>query len=178
MASLTSDLPGTGVETPSAELAWLAFAYVSGDLEGGELESFEARLADGELAACEAVADAVVIISAVGSSGPSALPGERSLAPVRRIREHNLLTLLSPVVALVLVVSLAWRTPTPVASRVEFAGGEDVLLSTWADGTPSALDDVSGGAESGAVVAETDLVVPEWMMLAVGLAAEMEGGIE
>ena len=51
----------------------------------------------------------------------------------------------------------------------------DVLLSTGADG----IGDEHAGeraAETVAEVAESELVVPDWMIAAVALPAEMSGG--
>ena len=45
-----------------AEIDWLAFAYVAGELDGRELEEWTSRLADGDVEACEAVAAAVELV--------------------------------------------------------------------------------------------------------------------
>lgn len=55
------------------ELNWLAFRYVSGEMTGDEIDSFEARLAR-DLAACEAVAE----MSNLASCSQQALTAEIS----------------------------------------------------------------------------------------------------
>ena len=62
---------------------------------------------------------------------------------------------------------------------VSAAVDDDVLLSSWADGT--AAEEVEGVEESivmgvEPLLAETDLVVPEWMLVAVALSSETNGG--
>jgi hypothetical protein len=55
---------------------------------------------------------------------------------------------------------------------------DDVLLSSWADGT--AAEEVEESAVMGGepLVVEADLVVPEWMLVAVALSSETNGGVD
>ena len=48
---------------------WSAFAYVAGELDEAELATWEARLAEGDVEACEAVARAVELVGVVAESG-------------------------------------------------------------------------------------------------------------
>ena len=59
-----------------AEIDWLAFAYVAGELDGRELEEWTSRLADGDVEACEAVAVAVELVQSM-SNTPYLLPRAR-----------------------------------------------------------------------------------------------------
>ncbi len=162
-----------------AETDWLAFAYVAGELDGRELEEWTSRLADGEVEACEAVAAAVELVQSM-SNTPSvatdAVPGHMSG------RDSRWRFVAAAALCLSLVVVLSWQSSHQPAGKlagdemvVSVAMDDDVLLSSWTDGT--APEDVEGGEESAVMggeplVAETDLVVPEWMLVAVALSSE------
>ena len=61
--------------------------------------------------------------------------------------------------------------PLRTSDPVTVAGPDvDLLLSTWAEGADG------GVAETDAEVIEPELVVPDWMIAAVALPAEMDGG--
>jgi len=162
-----------------AETDWLAFAYVAGELDGRELEEWTSRLADGEVEACEAVAAAVELVQSM-SNTPSvatdAVPGHMSG------RDSRWRFVAAAALCLSLVVVLSWQSSHQPAGKlagdemvVSVAMDDDVLLSSWTDGT--APEEVEGGEESAVMgveplVAETDLVVPEWMLVAVALSSE------
>ena len=166
-----------------AETDWLAFAYVAGELDGRELEEWTSRLAGGDVEACEAVAAAVELVQSM-SNTPSvaadAVPGHVSG------RDSRWRFVAAAALCLSLVVVLSWQSSHQPAGElagdgtvVSAAVDDDVLLSSWADGT--AAEEVEGVEESivmgvEPLVAETDLVVPEWMLVAVALSSETNGG--
>ena len=166
-----------------AEIDWLAFAYVAGELDGRELEEWTSRLADGDVEACEAVAAAVELVQSMSnfpSVAPDAVPEHLSGRDSRRR------FVAAAALCLSLVVVLSWQSSHQPAGElagdgtvVSAAVDDDVLLSSWADGT--AAEEVEGVEESTVMggeplVAETDLVVPEWMLVAVALSSETNGG--
>ena len=158
-----------------AESDWLAFAYVAGELDGAELDAWDARLAEGEIEACEAVARAVELVRAVS------VPGRTSVAADTVARNSDSHAdrwrfVVTAAVCLVLVVGLSWQqfeqARDVTAGRIA-ADGE--VLSTWAGGTDAEPAEVGAAAGLDVLVAETELVVPEWMIAAVALPSEMDG---
>jgi len=145
---------------------WLAFAYVAGELAETELTAWEARLAEGDVEACEAVARTVELVGVVAGSGRvdavvATAAGESNAAGGLRS-----VVVAAAAVCLSLVIGLSLQTSDPV--RV--AGPDaDMLLSTWADGVGGEV------AETDAEVMEPELVVPDWMIAAVALPAGMDG---
>jgi len=166
-----------------AETDWLAFAYVAGELDGRELEEWTSRLADGEVEACESVAAAVELVQSM-SNTPSNTPSVATDAVPGHMsgRDSRWRFVAAAALCLSLVVVLSWQSSHQPAGKlagdemvVSVAMDDDVLLSSWTDGT--APEDVEGGEESAVMggeplVAETDLVVPEWMLVAVALSSE------
>ena len=63
---------------------WSAFAYVAGELDEAELATWEARLAEGDVEACEAVARAVELVGVVAESGRVDAAVDRCRRIVRR----------------------------------------------------------------------------------------------
>jgi hypothetical protein len=94
---------------PKSDLAWFAFAYVSGELTHAEAEAFERRLAQDQ-AAREAVAEAVALIGAVAAVPPETLP----LPSTRRRWPRRWLAAgVAAAASLAVVVGLSRRGPTP-----------------------------------------------------------------
>jgi anti-sigma factor RsiW len=92
-----------------SDLAWLAFAYVSGELAHAEAEAFERRLAQDQ-AAREAVAEAVALIGAVAAFPPETLPLMRAR---RRLTRRWLAAGAAVAASLAVVVGLSSRGPKP-----------------------------------------------------------------
>jgi len=171
---------GVAVEDP-VETDWLAFAYVAGELDGAELSEFEVRLAEGEIEACEAVVRAVELVGAVSAPSRPVVVGQRvSGNPDRRAEGWRLVV--TSAVCLMLVVALSIRSgdqvPNEPGSDIVADQGfvDGLLLSTWAGGTDSEPDEMRGAAGSEAEMAASELVVPEWMIAAMALPEEMNGG--
>lgn len=171
-----SGVPAGGL----AETDWMAFAYVAGELDGVELDEWTARLAEGDIEACEAVGRAVELVQAVS------VPNRPSVA-IDAMAGHSISRaarwrfVVAAALCLMLVVGLSWQ-------QGERAGDEqaaDVMagqiavdgevLSTWAGGTDAEPADVRTVTGPERLVAETELVVPEWMIAAVALPSEVDG---
>jgi hypothetical protein len=169
-------LPEVG---PVAETDWLAFAYVVGELDGAELAEWTARLAGGDVEACEAVAGAVELIQAVGSPGrPSVVTDTVVGNSDSRVAQWRFVV--AAVVCLVLVVVLSWKQGDQAVDEltgdlVPSATADDELLSSWAGGTDAEVAELGVATGPDALVAETELVVPEWMIAALALPPEMDG---
>jgi len=146
---------------------WSAFAYVAGELDEAGLATWEARLAEGDVEACEAVARAVELVGVVAESGRvdavvATVAGESYAAGGLRS-----VVVAAAAVCLGLIIGLPLRTNDPVT----VAGPDvDMLISTWAEGADGEV------VETDAEVIEPELVVPDWMIAAVALPAEMDGG--
>lgn len=156
----------------NAELDWLAFRYIAGELSPVEGQAFEARL-ESDLAACEAVARAVqfaeTMTLGVGSASKvvaspavvarSGLAAGRNWSTARRWA----LTAVSGAAALVVVGVLSLRTEP----RTEVA--EPSVVEIWADSWHTDAEPEPVAAEIGhADLADTDdLVAPGWLMAAV-----------
>ncbi len=165
---------------PVAEIDWLAFAYVVGELDGAELDEWTARLAGGDVEACEAVAGAVELIQAVGSPGrPSVVTDTVVGNSDSRVARWRFVA--AAVVCLVLVVVLSWKQGDQAADELAgdlvpgSATADGELLSSWAGGTDAELAELGVATGPDALVAETELVVPEWMIAALALPPEMDG---
>jgi len=164
-----------------AETDWLAFAYVAGELDGEELAGWEARLAEGEIEACEAVVRSVDLVGAASVPSQPVVAGEGvSGKPDTRAEGWRLVV--AAAVCLLLVVGLSFRNDgqvakTPASVAVSDQGADDgLLLSTWAGGTVSEADEMRGSNGSEAEVAESELEVPEWMIAAMSLPEEINRG--
>jgi hypothetical protein len=154
------------------DLEWLAFQYAAGELQGAEVDAFELRLAS-DLAACEALAAAVMLCHAVAvceqeipvSSKTDAFDagGSRVNRPGRQLVSWSVLALLSSAACLVLMVKWIDVGPSPRGSLV--AERTSGLVELWIDGAEqsSGASDVELGSstresgllpedESGAVV--------------------------
>ncbi len=165
---------------PVAEIDWLAFAYVVGELDGAELDEWTARLAVGDVEACEAVAGAVELIQAVGSPGrPSVVTDTVVGNSDSRVARWRFVA--AAVVCLVLVVVLSWKQGDQAGDELAgdlvpgSATADGELLSSWAGGTDAELTELGVATGPDALVAETELVVPEWMIAALALPPEMDG---
>jgi hypothetical protein len=158
----------------SADLDWLAFQYVNDELSPAEVEQFEQRLADDQVAR-EAVAEAVLLSQAVGAG--------QSL-PVAAHRRGWLLHAAWATVAAAACLALAMvlRSPPqeplqPVAQRPQVSDLSEELALVWVQGL--ALPDVllpeeeDLGLAIDARDAERDDVVPLWMLEALGGSQEL-----
>jgi hypothetical protein len=94
--------------SPDTDLHWLAFRYVCGELTGDESVALEARLAH-DLAAQEAVAEAVELVGAVGLAASSARP---TILPIRPARTRRI---------------MIWAIPVSAAACLLLAFGLNVL---------------------------------------------------
>jgi hypothetical protein len=190
MAAETNQPPiDVGVDDLAADLAadlavaWdetdgLACAYVAGELDGEELSGWEARLAEGEIEACEAVVRWVETAQWVGAAtsvpSQSVVTGEReSRKPDSRAEGWKLVV--TSAVCLLLVLGLSIRNIEQVAGDPLRAGAAEqdavdgLLLSAWAGGTESEADLLRVATGSEAELAESELEVPEWMIAAMAL---------
>lgn len=163
------------------ETDWLAFAYVAGELDGAELSEFEVRLAEGEIEACEAVVRAVELVEAVSAPSRPVVVGQR-VSGNSDTRAEGWRLVVTSAVCLMLVVALSIRSgdqvPNEPGSDIVADQGfvDGLLLSTWVGGTDSEPDEMRGAAGSEAEMAASELVVPEWMIAAMALPEEMNGG--
>ena len=80
----------TQIEAVLSDTDWQAFQFLAGELAGEAEASWEARLADGDVEACEAVARMVELVQAVNrpsqgfatTSWPTGCPGSSLGLPV------------------------------------------------------------------------------------------------
>jgi hypothetical protein len=167
-----------------AETDWLAFAYVAGELSGDELDRWTVRLAAGEVESCEAVGRAVELVQAVSvPRGVLAAVDSTAGKPVSRVSRTKILVAAAVCLVLVVVLSLEFgddvgelgEVVTGSESSLSAAAGDGELLSGWAGGTNTELSEATGVSGSEAVAAETELVVPEWMIAALALPVEIDG---
>ncbi len=160
----------------NAELDWLAFRYIAGELSPVEGQAFEARL-ESDLTACEAVARAVQFAETmtlgagsvskvvdspavvIRSGSLSGLAAGRNWSAARRWA----LTAVSGAAALVVVGVLSLKTEP----RTEVA--EPSVVEIWADSWHTDAEPEPAAAEiAHAELADTDdLVAPGWLMAAV-----------
>jgi anti-sigma-K factor RskA len=171
------------------DLDWMAFQYVSGELNATEVEAFEERLASDQDAR-EAVAGAVQLAettafaleSAVLSTA-SAGRGDRSLAGSSRAWTSMGWTLCGIAAALAIAVTLSGVLKSPAPShghtaQVETNHGEvRELAMAWASGRTDLISDVTYSSEDALPVSGVDvdeaanIETPSWMLIAVaGLA--------
>jgi ferric-dicitrate binding protein FerR (iron transport regulator) len=143
------------------ELDWLAFRYIAGELTRAESEAFEQRLAR-DHAACEAVARAVTLTSAIvagrGESRPAVVPYASRLRSARWI-------------AAAAAVLLAALTIFVARPRLPLGESSDELTvaGVWAESalahgewSPEFGDDTDQGGDDA-----SDIALPDWLIEAV-----------
>jgi anti-sigma-K factor RskA len=149
----------------SAQLDWLAFRYVAGEMTDHESADWERRLADDQTAR-EAVAGAVQLVQAIGQlprdtwTTPAVLPA--SSAPAMPSTTHGggsrhsvlgwSLAGLALLLVAGLVVSQALRSDR---SRLTREGGvDDDLVAAWSQVRTLSTGDVHGGVDAASGDAE------------------------
>lgn len=160
----------------NAELDWLAFRYITGELSAVDGQAFEARL-ESDLDACEAVARAVQLVETlalgvgsvhkvlampvveVQSDSMSGLAAGNNWRTARRWA----LTAVSGAAALVVIGVLSLRTE-PRVEMVEPSVVEIWADSWHADGEP---EPVAVEIPNADLADADDLVAPGWLMAAV-----------
>ncbi len=158
------------------DLAWQAFRYVGGEMDGREADAFEHRL-EHDPAACAAVAEAVELTGALALIGGENLPGRRA----RRRLPVALVALAATLLVGTTLTLLMWsssegpgerggqlvgnvpssETSTPLiapADSLESQSWEHVALA-WVDlrGHEGLLDDSSRGPELTATVGDSSI---------------------
>ncbi|WP_010581958.1 hypothetical protein [Schlesneria paludicola] len=140
------------------ELNWLATQYVLGELACADRDSFELRLTN-DLAACEAVASAHLLLATVQSAISSSVAVRpAAILSHESPKKSHWAVIASTVVALSLVGSSFWFS-VPTSD----SGMSDV--SMWS------LDDDVTVAEMGESDEDNDshLEIPEWLLAGVSL---------
>jgi hypothetical protein len=160
--------------TPQSDLSLQAFRYAAGELNSAEGAAFE-RLLETDLAAQLALVRAVQLATVLQSATPPIQSAIRMLPSERRSpsrRWSSLLALFcSGVVAATLLVALREES-TPV-------GPENATVSLWSElheedvVEPAPLDDAALPFDGDA--SEEDLV-PDWMLAAVAIDDQVDGG--
>lgn len=161
-----------------AELDWLAFCYVAGEMSAEEFEGFEDRLATDQVAR-EAVAGAVKLSQAVALA--SAVPNVRTVSlpdsQDGRWRRRTGWTVVSAVAAcLALMLTLnAWQHPDPIDLQMADAEASR-LVEVWVE-SQAGTDDQDALPLNGDLddVGDDDLSVPDWLLAAVATDSEQDG---
>lgn len=152
-------------ETTLADIDWQAFQFVAGELVGEAEACWEARLAEGDVEACEAVARMVELVQAVDK--PPRRFVTRSPQPVRHGRSGVLAAVAT---CLCLLLGLLWQgadRESPIAVTDPDASR---LVAAWSDAGVPAGD--AGDAGMASLVVEDELDVPDWLIVAVSLQSE------
>lgn len=152
------------------DLDWLAFRYVSNEMTGAEIESFEQRLADDQ-SAREAVARAVDVSQAVSATRNDVIPipSDHSpltnlRSPVRRVRQIRWIAAAAASLAAGVLLYHTFRGSSDLSS----------LAKVWAKHfRQEAIDMPDAGLladseDAMAIDEDDDLTVPAWMIEAVG----------
>jgi hypothetical protein len=162
---------------PPADLDWLAFQYIHDELSADQAEEFEQRMAEDQ-AAREAVAEAVLLCQAVAAGAKEVIPAGT---------EHRSWLLhaawaaigAAACLALVFVLRSPTRQPvTPLAQRPQLSDLTDEELAlVWALSLESPegllVDDEDLNLASDTRDAEREVVVPPWMLEALGGSQEV-----
>jgi hypothetical protein len=155
----------------------LAFQYIHDELPAAQAEQFEQRLAEDQ-AAREAVAEAVLLCQAVSAGAKEVIPA----SPERRSwRLQAAWAAIGAAACLALVFLL--RTPTnqpatPVAQRPQLSDlTSEELALVWAASLESPegllVDDEELSLASDTRDADREVVVPPWMLEALGGSQEV-----
>lgn len=159
------------------ELNWLATQYVLGELSDVDRDGFEERLA-GDLAACEAVAEAsrmnLALHAAFATSttaSTTVVQNQRSLPAAIHQSWHAVGAAIVAVACLFLVMVLGWRSSNDplhvqVASRSDHSAIE--LVSRWRTEMKFAEVDAED-AEDDWHESSADIAVPDWLLAGVSL---------
>lgn len=149
-----------------ADLDWLAFQYVAGELQGPELEVFEQLLATDDRA-CAAVAQAVQLGQAVirCEQQDNHVVTDRRPAPYRLRLWRSALTVAGSALSVAVLVSwLNLQSPPR-----ELASGRDTALAAlWVQNADDEIAQEAGPAVSiDANEFEDEDAVPAWLLAAV-----------
>jgi len=156
------------------ELAWLAFLYAAGELDGAAAADFERRL-DADQSAREAVAEAVLLVAAAATAGaPAVAARRRSRAAVAAT-----LTLAAAAGLAALFAATGWLASPKNPRGVPGAAAESVALA-WSglrddqDGVAPPRDDLVAWLDEApdAVPSEPtgdDDAPPPWLLEAARL---------
>jgi ferric-dicitrate binding protein FerR (iron transport regulator) len=157
--------------TTNDELFWRAFRYVQNELPAAERVEFETCLGN-DLAACEAVAEAVRLTAGMNSLAAVAMPLAESIPPVRSPRRFFPVAVSAALVLITGLVFTSW--PVFDASEANLASAE--LVNRWRlDGhlAFAELPDGDDVADEDSEILDESLSAPGWMMSAVRLSDEL-----
>jgi anti-sigma factor RsiW len=145
----------------SSEFNIIAWQYVLGELSQDDVAAFESRL-EIDQAAREALADAVVLMSALRQT-PAVALASREQAPVAAGRSR--LLAVACCVAAGVLVALVLRLPGRTASTVALNASDDSsIVGTWSELAP---DDALQVELSGEAMSDDASDIPDWVVAAV-----------
>mgnify|MGYP001285496777 CR=1 FL=1 len=160
----------TQIEAVLSDTDWQAFQFLAGELAGEAEASWEARLADGDVEACEAVARMVELVQAVNR------PSQGFATTSRQPARHGQLGVLAAVSAcLLLSLGLLWQgagQESRIAVTVPDAGR---LIAAWSDAEVPVEDAEDPEDPEMASLVDEELDVPDWLIVAVSLQPEEDG---
>jgi hypothetical protein len=147
------------------DLFWQAVRFAQGDLPGTEQAAFAERLST-DVAACEALADAVKLFAGLASA--LAPPATRIAPPSRRPQQQWVPVGISAALILLTGVLAAWWS-SGAASDNELGPAE--LVSRWhsEDLSPFEEETWEEDWEHHPDAAEESLAAPNWLLTAVRL---------
>lgn len=177
----------------AADLDWMAFQYVSGDLAADDVIPFEERLAN-DLAACEAVARHVMICETAMAVPAVAVPAISATPPKQAPQPSVTLATSTPTISSERSAS-RWVGVVTAAACLGFAvwmglfagpstthqevltDVDDQLVQYWVDVKhdvdepidllSSQADEISIWDDSDPTVSESELMPADWMLAAV-----------
>lgn len=153
------------------ELFWRAFRYVQNELPAAERAEFETCLGN-DLAACEAVAEAVRLTAGMNSLDTATMPLAEPITPVRSQRRFFPVAVSAALVMITGLVFTSWpsgNTPEAQLASVE-------LVNRWRLDGHLALAELPDGddvADEDSEILDESLSAPGWMMSAVRLSDEL-----
>lgn len=164
-------------DTNFEDLEWTAFRYVSGDLSGSEVESFELLLAD-DVDAAMAVARTVQVVQAIQRTKPPVEHvRQRATVASRRpdARWRNRVMVGMAAVCVLFVALMAFESKVPQSDSIgRLDANSSNSLATYSAAPDAELVSfwVNSASETEAVLSETPptadvLEVPDWLLAAV-----------
>lgn len=162
--------------TTDEELFWWAIRYVQNDLSESERADFETCLGN-DLAACEAVAEAVRLTAGLQAVGKQSVDNQPVLKQVESSRTSAPSRRVFPVVvSAALVLSIGFVLSLwSVSDQPESEWASQALISHWRSESrliAAELGDFDDFADEDVDIRDESLSVPGWMFSAVQLADE------